>query len=305
MNYDIIGDIHGHGDKLEALLRKLGYRNRDGAWRQPGHQVIFVGDYIDRGPEQLATVDTVRAMVEAGSAQAVMGNHEFNAIAWSLPDPERPGEFTRPHTPEKRHQHEAFLAATENDAERRSEILDWFLQLPLWLDLPGLRVVHACWDEDSMRALEPLLDAGKCLDRDGVRATSRRGSGEFVALERVLKGPEIELPDGLRFRQGEQWRSGARLRWWMPQATPLRDAVLVDSLARPQLPTQPMPDAPWPRYPEGKPIFVGHYWMSGTPAPLTPRIACLDYSVGKGGPLVAYRWQGEPVLDAGHFVAVH
>ena len=304
MNYDIIGDIHGHGDKLQALLRKLGYRQRAGAWRQAGHQVLFVGDYIDRGPQQLATVDTVRAMVGAGSARAVMGNHEFNAIAWSLPDPQRPGEFMRTHTAEKRHQHEAFLAATEDNPARRAEILEWFLQLPLWLDLPELRVVHACWDEEAMAQLAPLVDAHNCLDTEGVRAASRRGTDEFVALERVLKGPEVELPDALRFRQGDQWRSEARLCWWKPESTGLRDAVLVDSATRPQLSTQAIPEAPWPRYAGDRPIFIGHYWMPGTPEPLTPWIACLDYSVGKGGPLVGYRWQGERVLDAAHFVAV-
>jgi hypothetical protein len=47
---------------------------------------------IDRGPKQLATVDLVRRMVEAGSARGVMGNHEFNAIAWATPDPEHPGK---------------------------------------------------------------------------------------------------------------------------------------------------------------------------------------------------------------------
>ena len=33
MNHDIIGDIHGHADQLEALLAHLGYRHRNGAWR--------------------------------------------------------------------------------------------------------------------------------------------------------------------------------------------------------------------------------------------------------------------------------
>ena len=33
MDYDIIGDIHGHAGALHALLRKLGYRHSQGAWR--------------------------------------------------------------------------------------------------------------------------------------------------------------------------------------------------------------------------------------------------------------------------------
>jgi hypothetical protein len=44
--FDIIGDIHGQADKLEALLRKLGYREAAGAWRHPERHAIFVGDFI-------------------------------------------------------------------------------------------------------------------------------------------------------------------------------------------------------------------------------------------------------------------
>jgi hypothetical protein len=97
MDYDIIGDIHGQADKLHALLARLGYRERDGAHRHPDRTAIFVGDFIDRGPRQLDSVTTVRRMTDAGSALAIMGNHEFNAIAWHTPDPDRPGEFLRPH----------------------------------------------------------------------------------------------------------------------------------------------------------------------------------------------------------------
>ena len=99
MNYDVIGDIHGHADALEALLGHLGYRQNGGAWRHPERQALFVGDFIDRGPQQRESVDLVRRMVDAGSAQAIMGNHEFNAIGWFLPDPECPGEYLRKHTP--------------------------------------------------------------------------------------------------------------------------------------------------------------------------------------------------------------
>jgi hypothetical protein len=35
---------------------------------------------------------------------------------------------------------------------------------------------------------------------------------------------------------------------------------------------------------------------------MTPQVACVDYSAGDGGPLVAYRWDGEPALRATHFI---
>lgn len=53
MNYDIIGDIHGHSNDLEKLLNKMGYSlSANGYYyyySHPDRQAIFVGDYIDRG----------------------------------------------------------------------------------------------------------------------------------------------------------------------------------------------------------------------------------------------------------------
>ena len=49
MIYDIIGDIHGHANKLAGLLDKLGYIHDGISHIAPhGHQAIFIGDFIDR-----------------------------------------------------------------------------------------------------------------------------------------------------------------------------------------------------------------------------------------------------------------
>src|SRR5664280_345440 len=76
--YDVIGDVHGCADKLEGLLGALGYEERKGAYRYPtpgeGRQVVFVGDLVDRGSQQIRTLEIVSAMVEAGRAQREKGN---------------------------------------------------------------------------------------------------------------------------------------------------------------------------------------------------------------------------------------
>ena len=85
--FDVIGDVHGCADELEALLATLGYEaqeRREGndldagpVFRHPdGRQAVFLGDLVDRGPRVLETLRIVRNMVDAGSGWCVMGNHE-------------------------------------------------------------------------------------------------------------------------------------------------------------------------------------------------------------------------------------
>ena len=52
------------------------------------------------------------------------------------------------------------------------------------------------------------------------------------------------------------------------------------------------------------PVFIGHYWLppDHPKSPVASNVACLDYSVAGGGPLVAYRWHGPGSLRAEAFV---
>ena len=83
---DLIGDIHGHADKLEALLLKLGYQKNKCVYSHPERKILFVGDYIDRGPKIRETLEIVRSMVESENAIALMGNHEYNALCFHFQD---------------------------------------------------------------------------------------------------------------------------------------------------------------------------------------------------------------------------
>jgi len=155
---DVFGDVHGQYDKLVALLSHLGYASSAGVWRHPVRTAVFVGDLIDRGPKQVETVELVRAMVQAGTARCILGNHEFNAIAWVTRDPHRPNRYLRPHSKRgNRKQHQAFLRQVGENSALHQDLIAWFKTLPLWLDLGGLRMVHACWHQESMDVLRPLL----------------------------------------------------------------------------------------------------------------------------------------------------
>jgi hypothetical protein len=295
----VIGDVHGQHDKLVSLLSHLGYSDSGAVWRHPERTAIFVGDLIDRGPKQLATVDLVRAMVEAGAARCVMGNHEFNAVAWVTPDPENPGKFLRDHhKPGNREQHQAFLNVVEGTS-RQKEITNWFRTLPLWLDLSGLRVVHACWHQASMDVLRPVLGVDHTLTDAAIVRASRRKDPVFQALEVVCKGPEVALPAGTVFKDKEgNERHEVRVRWWQDDLSTYRKAAIGPSGELNMIPDVPMPSE-WTGHPySGPPVVFGHYWFSGPPAVISTRFACLDYSAARDGPLVAYRWDGEAELSS-------
>ena len=133
MNYDIIGDIHREYELLVGLLVKLGYKEIKGSWRQYNHTAIFLGDLIDKGPQQIATVNLVRRMVEEGSAKCILGNHELNAIAWATPDPYMPRAYLRRHAkPGNLKQHANFLKEVKGRSIH-NEFVEWFKTLPLWL----------------------------------------------------------------------------------------------------------------------------------------------------------------------------
>ncbi|MCX7559700.1 metallophosphoesterase [Sulfitobacter sp. F26204] len=79
---DIIPDTHGQSAKLEATLAGLGWRRNALGWTHPDpdRQTVFLGDFIDHGPDNRAVLMTVRELVDTGKAKAIMGNHELNAL---------------------------------------------------------------------------------------------------------------------------------------------------------------------------------------------------------------------------------
>lgn len=258
--YDIIGDIHGHARQLVALLEKLGYQRRNGHYRHDQRQAIFVGDLIDRGPQIPETLRLARTMVEDGAALCVLGNHEYNALRWAA--------RLREHSEKNFWQHRVTLKAFADDPDAWRSYLNWFLTWPVVLDLPELRVVHACWDVGAVAKL------GGCADLNE-RALSDNKLDHLVCA--LVKGEETPLPPGCFHVDAEGIRRPViRKRWWLDGSYPAA--------------------AP--------PVFFGHNWMppDEKPRTLAHNVACLDYSVALGGPLVAYRWSGESKLSAENFV---
>jgi protein phosphatase len=89
--FDIIGDVHGCADELQALLARLGYRvewsdetaKRTVTVTPPeGRKLVFVGDLVDRGPNTPDVLRIAMSMTAAGTAYAVQGNHDRKLERW-------------------------------------------------------------------------------------------------------------------------------------------------------------------------------------------------------------------------------
>ena len=268
---DIIGDIHGMHARLTAMLDMLGYRRTAGRWTHAeGRRIVFIGDYVDRGARVAEVVELVRELCDQRVALALAGNHDTNAIAFATRARDRafdaqeawhqarerlaaglvaspaPTAWLRPHDAKNLKQHQDTIRGFASAADYESCVRH-FMTLPAYLELPGLRAVHAAWIPPAIRALDAWAAArGVSL---GIRAASideaieiqqgraapgDRHWGELldlgdrqqaldhapdaspaVALERIVKGVELRLPGDARLADGGGHARGEmRIRWF-------------------------------------------------------------------------------------------
>ncbi len=175
----------------------------------------------------------------------------------------------------------------------------------LWLELGGIRVIHACWDPATMQRLGAKLGPNNTVTDELMVTMSTKGHEDYHDLEILIKGPEIKMPDGFKYKDKDEIvRSSARYAWWDPQASTFDVAAripdnckAVDGTPFPQLPAVPIPSGNPEPYGDTIPLFFGHYWCTDEDEIISDHAMCVDYSAGKGGPLKAYRWNGESKLD--------
>ncbi len=80
-----VGDVHGRLDLLELAIGAIAADAPQGGFR-----VVFLGDYVDKGPESRGVVERLIAMQSAGwPAVCLKGNHEelmIRAVERASPD---------------------------------------------------------------------------------------------------------------------------------------------------------------------------------------------------------------------------
>lgn len=80
------GDVHGYRDRLVKRLRDASLVDGDGRWIGKDGRLIFMGDFMDRGPNGIETLEFVMTLQEdarrkGGTVESVMGNHEAGLIS--------------------------------------------------------------------------------------------------------------------------------------------------------------------------------------------------------------------------------
>lgn len=277
--FDFIGDVHGHSVKLKMLLTKLGYVVKNGVYEHPEKRIaFFLGDIIDSGPNVKETVDIVKGMVKAGSARMILGNHEFNMIAYFTKTKEDKSEYCRSHN--ENHNKQIEKSIDYFNSEEGQETINWFKTLPLFCEEENFRAVHACWDQKSINVLNNFL-SGNIIDESFIQL-ARKGKDHqlYQAMENVLKGIEEPLPNGESFvdNYGKK-RYRQRIEWWNSEFYSKED----------------------------KSVFFGHYWrkdINGAPFLTSSNAVCLDFSVAKGGLLCAYRFKHNERISSGNLIYV-
>ncbi|MGB5341984.1 MAG: metallophosphoesterase [Thermoanaerobaculia bacterium] len=84
-----IGDVHGSYDKLVSLLEGTGVVDKALEWNGGSTHLVFIGDLIDRGPQELEVLDLVRRLEEeapaaGGQVHMLLGNHEVMNLVRDL-----------------------------------------------------------------------------------------------------------------------------------------------------------------------------------------------------------------------------
>lgn len=136
---DVIGDIHGELFALQTLLTELGYDVETG--HPDGRKIVFAGDFVDRGPQSVSTLKTVKSLVERGIAYAVAGNHELNFLKKDYHEGTGWSYFSHEPRESKFEPYERL----DPDFDDVLALHQFVNNLPLVLKTPQGNVVHAAW----------------------------------------------------------------------------------------------------------------------------------------------------------------
>lgn len=301
--YDIIGDIHGCANELEELLERLGYVKTSEVWRNTQRKAVFVGDFIDRGPDSRRVMQIIRGMMECDNAYAILGNHELNAILYLTKENGKP---IRKPTESSRRLIEKVRKEFIDEPKLLKDYIKWLRTLPLHLDFGAFRVVHAYWNDELINLIEEYRPHGK-FKKSALKLMANINHPLCNAINRVTKGIEFRLPDDLIIKDSTNIRrNNFRIKWWeSPKGKTFHELSYGNKF---KLPDYTVPEQilfPFHIYEADEPmVFFGHYCMGKELLNPKSNICCVDACIANGGALAAYRWRGESEVNLDNIVYV-
>ena len=163
----VIGDVHGHYEALMSLLEAIAPGEED--------EIYFLGDLIDRGPQSAQVVEFIRQ----NNYSCLRGNHEEMLLSVFENDPMSSEAFQAWF-----HSGGQATVASYN-AKIPPEHIDWIRNLPLYLDLGDVWLVHA--GVNPQLALNQQTSEQFCWIREKFHSQSR----PYFADKLIITGHTI------------------------------------------------------------------------------------------------------------------
>lgn len=295
---DIVGDIHGELHALQALLHHLGY---DEHGRHPQSRcLVFVGDFVDRGPDSPGVVDLVQSLVGSGNARAVAGNHEINLLRHDPKD--GAGWFFDERLDSDSSKYTTFARATNTLQRARIEM--FLNSLPLGLEREDLRVIHAAWSAPDIAKARTMSMGSARAEYDRWEQQAAQAAGKLRIADRMAEEKSIwphSLEDGEHCPPFLQAHCDNELNKALINPLKVLTCGLEQQTPEPFFAGNKWRFvervAWWNSYAESTPVVVGHYWRSTLPAQTTHEglfhnvspyawhgqrgnVFCVDYSAG-------------------------
>ena len=211
---DFIGDVHGQLEVLEKLGEHLGYDIENG-WNHPEDRLlVFLGDLIDRGEDSLGVAELVMSLVLNEKAQCLMGNHEYNLVSYAM------------GLEKRKKSNEATVVDFENRRRRWDPVIHFFRGLPLALEFPELRCIHAVWHLECFHRVVEVLGTQRSVGGSLALKSPFSDDGLVVGLpadafppaedkphEILIKGFEERAKKAFPDNDGKE-RKLIRVTWW-------------------------------------------------------------------------------------------
>ena len=140
-----VGDIHGMYDKLIKLMEKVQFSPEEDL-------LVFLGDYIDRGPDSVRCLQYVYDMKRRfpESVVCLMGNHEVMMISYFLEKKGRYHELIGDYAVSwlENGGMKTLQELNALDSEIREELVKWVMDLPVNFRYEEFFFCHAGIDSD-------------------------------------------------------------------------------------------------------------------------------------------------------------